>query len=407
MDVSKIKLGTETYNIKDSNISAWARAAAKPTYTASEVGALPDTTTIPTKTSDLTNDSGFINKVLYYGTCATAAASMPKVCTVETFPTFTDNGITHAKDGTIIAVKFTYSDTNTEDAPALNVNGIGAKSIMYNNAIITSTAKNTTVAGTAKMLAYYRYNTSLDSGDGAWEYLGKSVDSNSTYSVLSESDLNTGTATTGRLVSAKLLRDNFYTEDEVDTLLNAKQGTLTFDSTPTENSTNPVTSGGIYTALDGFANNMSSVFQENLVSGTNIKTVNGQSLLASGNIDTSELIFGYLSSGNFYIYSGQSAIQVTPNQEFLYIDTIANKVYRYNGTSYVETGEQVNANWNETNTSSKAYIQNKPNLLDVSYSNNTAYFVNSSNPTTVPTNYYTKSEIDTKIGNIETLLASI
>lgn len=32
---------------------------------------------------------------------------------------------------------------------------------------------------------------------------------------------------------------------------NAKQNTLTFDSTPTANSTNPVTSGGVYTALEG------------------------------------------------------------------------------------------------------------------------------------------------------------
>jgi hypothetical protein len=30
------------------------------THTAAEVGALPDTTNIPSKTSDLTNDSGFI-----------------------------------------------------------------------------------------------------------------------------------------------------------------------------------------------------------------------------------------------------------------------------------------------------------------------------------------------------------
>ena len=43
-----------------TDISAWAKASTKPTYTASEVGALPDTTQIPTKVSDLTNDSGFI-----------------------------------------------------------------------------------------------------------------------------------------------------------------------------------------------------------------------------------------------------------------------------------------------------------------------------------------------------------
>ena len=211
MDVSKIKLGEETYNIKDASISAWARAATKPTYIASEVGALPSTTTIPTKTSDLTNDSGFIDKALYYGTCITAAAAMPKICTVETFPTFIDNGVTHAKDGTIIAVKFTYSDTNATDAPTLNVNGIGAKSIMYSNTIITSTVKNTTVAGTAKMLAYYRYDTSLDDGNGAWEYLGKSVDSNSTYSNTSlgqgyavQSNSSAATAITATLSSYAL-----------------------------------------------------------------------------------------------------------------------------------------------------------------------------------------------------------
>lgn len=52
-------------------------------------------------------------------------------------------------------------------------------------------------------------------------------------------------------------------------------------------------------------------------------------------------------------------------------------------------------------------LLSKPDLLDATYSNGTAYFVNSSTPTSAPTNYYTKSEIDTKIGNIETLLASI
>lgn len=44
----------------DPNVPAWAKAATKPSYTASEVGALPDTTVIPTATSQLTNDSGFL-----------------------------------------------------------------------------------------------------------------------------------------------------------------------------------------------------------------------------------------------------------------------------------------------------------------------------------------------------------
>ena len=47
--------------------------------------------------------------------------------------------------------------------------------------------------------------------------------------------------------------DRYYTESETDTLLAAKQNTLTFDTAPTANSTNPVTSGGVKTALDGKA----------------------------------------------------------------------------------------------------------------------------------------------------------
>lgn len=202
----------------DPTVPSWAKADTKPTYTAQEVGALPASTTIPTKTSELTNDSGFIDKAMFYGTCATEASTMPKVCTVETFPTYTDNGVTHAKEGAIIAVKFTNSDTNTTDAPELNVNGIGAKAIMYNNAIVTSTAKNTTVAGYAKQIAYYRYDPELDEGNGAWEYLGKSVDSNSTYSNASlgqgyatQSNSAAATAITASISSYALSAGGFVT----------------------------------------------------------------------------------------------------------------------------------------------------------------------------------------------------
>ena len=48
------------YTETDPTVPSWAKQAEKPTYTASEVGALPNSTKIPSKTSDLTNDSGFI-----------------------------------------------------------------------------------------------------------------------------------------------------------------------------------------------------------------------------------------------------------------------------------------------------------------------------------------------------------
>lgn len=40
----------------------WAQKPEKPTYTAKEVGALPDDTKIPTKVSELENDSGYLTK---------------------------------------------------------------------------------------------------------------------------------------------------------------------------------------------------------------------------------------------------------------------------------------------------------------------------------------------------------
>lgn len=45
----------------DPTVPDWAKQPEKPTYTAEDVGALPDSTKIPTKTSELENDSGFLD----------------------------------------------------------------------------------------------------------------------------------------------------------------------------------------------------------------------------------------------------------------------------------------------------------------------------------------------------------
>ena len=58
------KIGTTDIDLsgylQSNDIAAWAKAASKPTYTASEVGALPDTTVIPAATT--------INNTLSSGT---------------------------------------------------------------------------------------------------------------------------------------------------------------------------------------------------------------------------------------------------------------------------------------------------------------------------------------------------
>ena len=59
-DEDKAKVQKALQTESDPTVPDWAKAAAKPTYTAMEVGALPDTTKIPTRVSELENDSRFI-----------------------------------------------------------------------------------------------------------------------------------------------------------------------------------------------------------------------------------------------------------------------------------------------------------------------------------------------------------
>lgn len=119
------------------------------------------------------------------------------------------------------------------------------------------------------------------------------------------------------------------------------QEELTFDSSPTSGSSNPVESGGVYTAL--------SNKQDTLVSGTSIKTINNVSVLGSGNIDADDVVHGALRGSDFvegswtneggtWTYSiPLSGGAITPNENKIYVDVVTNKIYRWKG-SYVQIG---------------------------------------------------------------------
>lgn len=109
--------------------------------------------TVPTKTSEITNDSGFITSgattakakqletarkidgvnfdgtadITHYGICSTAAGTAAKTVAVTGF-----NLVTGAR----VTVKFTV--TNTAASPTLNVNGTGAKAIKYRGSTIST-----------------------------------------------------------------------------------------------------------------------------------------------------------------------------------------------------------------------------------------------------------------------------
>ena len=114
-------------------------------------------------------------------------------------------------------------------------------------------------------------------------------------------------------VDTSTLVNDYYNKNTVDNLLDAKVDTSDLNNYYNKTQTD--------TLLNQKANTSDlNNKQDTLVSGTNIKTINNESILGSGNID---------------IQGG---------------------------------GTQVQANWNETDTSDPSYIQNKPNLAAVATS---------------------------------------
>jgi hypothetical protein len=106
----------------DPTVPAWAKRPEKPMYTAVEVGALPDTTKIPTKTSDLTNDSGFMAELSIRSATAVYESSIGYKATAEDFT---------AKDGAILIVTFD-ARAGTNDNMHLKVNN-GPLDVVYLN----------------------------------------------------------------------------------------------------------------------------------------------------------------------------------------------------------------------------------------------------------------------------------
>jgi len=70
---------------------------------------------------------------------------------------------------------------------------------------------------------------------------------------------------------------NYYTKAQTDTLLSGKQDTLTFDTTPTTDSSNPVTSGGIKTYVDGLVSPISSALSGKEDVSNKVTTLSGSS----------------------------------------------------------------------------------------------------------------------------------
>ena len=128
-----------------------------------------------------------------YGTCTTAAGTAAKVVTIS------GNDNWELTTGSLIVVKFSY--TNTASNPTLNVNGTGAKSVVYGTSTITTS--NPSYAGYKDRYIEYMYNGT------AYVFIGWSYDTNSTYSNASLGQ-GYGTCSTAETTLAKVVSLSSY-----------------------------------------------------------------------------------------------------------------------------------------------------------------------------------------------------
>ena len=128
-----------------------------------------------------------------YGTCDTASATAEKIVSIPTDSTWI------LKKNAIIFVKF--SNSNSATSCTLNVNGTGAKSIWYNNAVYTG--NSVIVCGYANRTHMYIYDGTY------WVWVSSGSDSNTTYSNASLGQ-GYGTCTTAEATVAKIVTLSGY-----------------------------------------------------------------------------------------------------------------------------------------------------------------------------------------------------
>ena len=222
----------------------------------------------------------------------------------------------------VIDVLGTYQDLQNYDTQHVKANDIikVLQDSTHNNAI-----------------AYYRWV--VVDHVGSWVYVG----SEGPYYTKSETDV---------LLQGKADSDDVYTKSEVynktetDNLLNGKQNTLTFDTTPTENSTNPVTSGGIYNsqaeqntqidALNNLVNQLPTVDGTGTdISLENTVDYNMRKLNIFGNSSQNTNIITYTCSGTetgdyYFVYNNtnyQFTMPTISSGDVIYFNTTDLKLY--------------------------------------------------------------------------------
>jgi len=227
---------TDSRNAAD--VYSWAKQATKPSYSASEVGAIAST------------DKGANGGVAELDSSGKVPSSqLPSyVDDVLEYNSLSDFPAT-GETGKIYIAKDTNKTYRWSGTAYVEI----SESLALGETSSTAYAGNKGKAN-ADAISAIKDGTTIDSFGDVEGALSDKVSKSSTAGLL-KNDGTVDTTTTGA-VSANTsaisaIKDGTTIDSfgDVETALAGKQATLTFDNIPTENSNNPVKSGGVYTAL--------------------------------------------------------------------------------------------------------------------------------------------------------------
>lgn len=166
-------------------------------------------------TNDFTNTDKA--SITYYGTCSTSRATNAKVVDCANFA---------LAIGVKIVVKFTDTagSAPTSGNITLNVNSTGAKNV-YQKDNTQMTYANS---------AEFRANKYCEFVYDGTNFIWLNYNSNTTYTTITQSEITAGTSTSTRVVTPKLLADNYLNKagGTMTGALNAQNGLRVATSTP-------------------------------------------------------------------------------------------------------------------------------------------------------------------------------
>ena len=293
--------------------------------------------TVPTKTSDLTNDSGFINSEQAQ---AQIDSSVSGKVDTDAFTAYTANTKTEIDNAVSVKADSSRVDEIEEVTASALVELHNTKQDILVSGTNIKTINNESILGSGNIV--------IQGGSGSDYSAGANIDisTDNVISVtgitvptkLSEFTNDAGYVNSGE-VETQITSKGYitgFTESDPVFQASAASGISEQDITNWNNKLDSSALNPYYTSAqtDTAISNATSGKQDTLVSGTNIKTINNQSLLGSGNI---EIQGGSGGSANIIELTQAEYDALTAYTEgAMYVITDAQEI---NIDNYVTTGD--------------------------------------------------------------------